>query len=151
MKHPAIQVKLTQVKTEEITFKEPDEEFITSFDERYLQVGIGVKFSPYKENSTLTIHLHFFYEYIRDAEPTIKLLSYQGAFTYIIDDFNENVTIHDHAVHVTDHILTTLLGISISTARGIIIAKTAGSFINKYYLPIFDPQEILKGIKSDES
>lgn len=151
MKHPAIQVKLAKVKTEEITFKEPDEEFITSFDERCLQVGIGVKFSPSKEKSTLTIHLHFFYEYDRGTEPPIKLLSYQGAFTYIIDDFNENVTIQDHAVHVTDHILTTLLGISISTARGVIIAKTAGSFINKYYLPIFDPQEILKGIKSDES
>ncbi len=151
MGKPAIYVKLHHVKTEEVTFKEPDDVFIEKFSEDNLEVGVGVNFSHDIEKESFIVHLHFFYDYNDGQNPPVKLLTYKGAFEFIINNLKENIEIKERSFKLPDNVLATLLGISISSARGIIIAKTAGAFINKYYLPIFDPKSILDGLREEEA
>ncbi|MDI9553353.1 MAG: hypothetical protein QM232_06320, partial [Bacteroidota bacterium] len=42
------------------------------------------------------------------------------------------------------NLLATLLGIAFSTTRGIILTMTVGNFMNKFYLPIINPSEIIE-------
>ena len=91
--------------------------------------------------------MHFFYEYNNEIFPETQLLNYKGSFDFKIDNLKDTIKVTNDNIQVPDNILITLLTIAISSARGIIIAKTAGAFINKYYLPILDPNEILKNIK----
>lgn len=41
-------------------------------------------------------------------------------------------------------LLSSLLGIAFSTTRGIILNLTVGTFLNKFYLPIINPTEIVQ-------
>lgn len=145
--YPAVKVRLSNVTSDVFSVWEPDEQFISSFDENLMKVGIGVNFSHSENKKSLTVHLSFSYDYDAGRELPFRLLAYEGAFEFVIADFDENVSSEDNNLNVNDTILITLLGISISTARGIIIAKSAGNFINKYYLPIFDPKRILQDLR----
>ena len=146
-KKSEVSIRLSNVKTEEVTFKEPKQELISSFDESCLNIGIGVQLSNNVEQELITVSLHFFYEYNNEIFPETQLLNYKGSFDFKIDNLKDTIKVTNDNIQVPDNILITLLTIAISSARGIIIAKTAGAFINKYYLPILDPNEILKNIK----
>ena len=43
-----------------------------------------------------------------------------------------------------ENVLAMMLGISFSTIRGVILNRTIGSFMNNIYLPIINPQEVIK-------
>jgi len=45
-----------------------------------------------------------------------------------------------------DDLLTELVGMTYSTARGIIFAKTQGSFLNKFILPVIDTKVLVKSM-----
>lgn len=145
-----IVIKLSKVKTEEVTFKEPDDSFISSFNEEYINVGMGVNFSHDIAKESFTVHLNFFYDYSEDESNALKLLDYKGFFEFKISNLQENIVINDKGFKLSDNVLATLIEISISSARGIIIAKTAGSFINQFYLPILDPKDIIEDIKRQQ-
>ena len=147
-KKSELYIRLSNVKTEEVTFKEPKQEFIDSFDDSHLNIGIGVQLSNDIDQEMITIGLHFFYEYNDEVNPENQLLNYKGAFDFKINNLKDNVQVTDGNIQIPDNILITLLTIAISSARGIIIAKTAGAFINKYYLPILNPEDILENIKT---
>lgn len=146
-KKSEVSIRLSNVKIEEVTFKEPKQELISSFDESCLNIGIGVQLSNNIEEELIIISLHFFYEYNNVIFPETQLLNFKGSFDFKIDNLKDTIKVMKDNIQVPDNILITLLTIAISSARGIIIAKTAGTFINKYYLPILDPNEILKNIK----
>lgn len=148
MTNAEVQVKLVNIKTNTFYIGEPDTQFIESFDDNLLNVGVGVKLSQSEAKNTLTFNLAFSYDYDINGEHPIKLLDFDGSFEYEIANFKDNVTIKGKKLIVDNNLMATLLGISISTARGIIVAKSAGGFINKFYLPIFNPMEIVRTMKS---
>lgn len=138
-------LKLNRVKIEEINFKEPEEDFINSFNEEFLKISIGLKFSHNLDKELLSVHLHILYDYQIDGdELKISLLDYKGVFDFHILDLEKLIKTDNEIVNFPNFILETIAGIAISSGRGIIIAKTAGTFINKFYLPILDPRELLK-------
>lgn len=136
-------LKLIKVKIEEINFKEPDEDFINNFDENFLKIAVGLKFSHNLEKEVMTVNLNILYDYQKDDIKT-SLLDYKGSFDFHILNLKNLVKIENDSINFPNVILETVAGISISSGRGIIIAKTAGSFVNKFYLPILDTRELLK-------
>ncbi|MBU0764979.1 MAG: hypothetical protein KJ607_09110, partial [Bacteroidetes bacterium] len=50
-------------------------------------------------------------------------------------------------VNIEDGLLTTLISITIGTARGMLALKTAGTVLNKYPLPLINPLDILQQLK----
>ncbi|MDR7211999.1 hypothetical protein [Flavobacterium piscis] len=138
-------LKLSKVKIEEINFKEPEEDFINSFDDEFLKIAIGLKFSHNLDKELLSVHLHILYDYqVNEDDSKISLLDYKGLFDFHIKDLENLVEIDNEVLNFPNFILETVAGIAISSGRGIIIAKTAGAFINKFYLPILDTRELLK-------
>lgn len=138
-------VKLSRVKTEKVNYIEPEEVFITSFDENNLHVGFGFYFTHDSQQGLVCVHLNSLYDYGDEASGNlVQLLDYKGYFEFMVHDLKKHLTSNGGNLNLPDYVLAKLLEISISTARGIIIAKTAGSFINQYYLPVFDSEKLLE-------
>ena len=79
------------------------------------------------------------------------ILYVQGSFEFHISNIKKNIEQEVDSFKVPDSVMERLTDIAISSARGIIIAKTVGSFVNKFYLPIFDAKMVLKEIKKQGS
>ncbi|SEK81270.1 hypothetical protein [Parapedobacter koreensis] len=138
-------IGLTDVKTEAFTINEPSDDIINSFDVGFLNVGVDVYFNTDADNNKVTIHLAFSYDYGDDASgDLLRLFHYKGSFAFELDDLKSLISPETKNVRLPGNVLERLLDLSISTARGIIIAKSTGSFINKYYLPVFDVTRLLK-------
>jgi hypothetical protein len=59
--------------------------------------------------------------------------------------------VHDNGVvKYPESLMTTLVSLAISTTRGAILAKGAGSFLEKMPLPIVDPKEFVDNMKSQK-
>lgn len=144
-------VKLAEVRTEEVSCKEPDKRIIESFNDNFLSVGFTSYFGSDIDLNTVTVHLIFNYDYgDEESGDLLRLLNYKGSFDFVFDDLKNYIDPKSNKFRLPDYVLEKLLDISISTARGIIIVKTAGSFINKFYLPVFDPKTLLKGMQQEE-
>ena len=60
--------------------------------------------------------------------------------SFVINNLKEIVPEENkNTPNLPDHFMQTLLSISLSTTRGVLFAKTEGSVLNKYYLPILNP------------
>lgn len=151
MSQAGFSIKLSNVKIEEVTFKEPNKNFINNFKESNLNTGLGINFSLDVERELLFVYLSIFYDYNENEQLTQQLLNFQGSFEFHISNLKNNIEQEEDSFKVPDNVMERLTDISISSARGIIIAKTAGSFVNKFYLPIFDAKMVLQDIKKQGS
>jgi hypothetical protein len=142
-------VGLTDVKTDALTVNEPNDDIIKSFDVGLLNVGVNVYFETNIDTNKVAVHLAFSYDYGDEASgDLLRLLHYKGVFAFGFDNVKSFVSPETKNVHLPGNVLERLLDLAISTARGIIIAKSDGSFINKYYLPVFDVKRLLKDVNT---
>ena len=141
-------LKINKVKIEEINFREPNDSLINSFDENQLSIHINTSYTYKLEEEEVTVSMIVIYDYKNENEKKAQeLLNYKGSFEFKIGNLNEIVKKNDIGIDVPDGILEIITGVAISSARGIIIAKTAGSFINQFYLPLVSPQSIIAQLK----
>ena len=112
------------------------------------RVGYSQKSAFNFEIKNIRIRLEIFLEGIDEKE---NLIGIQGDFGFDfhfhisnIEDFIEE---NDGNKKVSGNLGATLISIAYSTARGIVIERTQGTFLNGTILPIIDPQELLKEVK----
>ncbi|WP_262250291.1 hypothetical protein [Parapedobacter soli] len=142
-------IGLTEVKTEVFTINDPSDDIIKSFDVNLLNVSVNVYFETNTAGNKVAVNLEFIYDYGDDARGDLRrLLHYEGVFTFGFDDLKSFSNPETQNIRLPNHVLERLLDLSISTARGIIIAKSTGSFINKYYLPVFDVKRLLGDVET---
>ena len=145
-------LRLNKVKIDEFNFKEPDDSFINDFNEEFLKIGLGLKITHNIDDEIIGIHLNIIYDYINEDDHKIKLIEFKGLFEYKINDLKNIISDNSNGgINIPNVILETIIGLSISSSRGIIIAKTAGSFLNKLYLPLFNPSDIVKNLLKNEN
>lgn len=139
-------LKINKVKIEEINFREPSDSLIKTFDENHLSIHINSSYNYNLEAEEVTVSLIVIYEY-KLGKKAEELLNYKGSFEFKIGNLNSIVKKLEKGIDIPDTILEIITGVAISSARGIIIAKTAGSFINQFYLPLVSPQSIIAKLK----
>lgn len=135
-------LKIKKVKIEEINFKEPNDSLINSFNENLLTINLNTSYRYSLEEEDVTVYLVVVYNYENEKEVQ-ELLIYKGSFEFKIGNLKNIIKKNETRIDMPNEILEIITGIAISSARGIIIAKTAGSFINQFYLPIVSPQSIV--------
>lgn len=143
-------LKINKVKIDEINFKEPSDDFIENFKEDLLDIRLTLKFTYDFAKDFLSVTVHIWYDYNDnndiDGESKGKtiLLDFTGTLDFTVGNFSDVVEKKETGVVVPNILLEMVTSIAVSSARGIIIAKTAGTFINKYYLPLVNIQDIIK-------
>ncbi|MCA6434798.1 MAG: hypothetical protein IM574_14450, partial [Cytophagales bacterium] len=92
------------------------------------------------ENRIILIHLNIDI-YVETAinENKFKSGAFEFGFTYRVENLEENIQIESEHKSLDKILHMSILGISFSTARGMIIPMTANTIIDRAYLPIINP------------
>lgn len=103
-------------------------EFNKDLIEFKIQASVGFS----KDKKLVQVNFSISYEYEES-----QLLNINTDTVFAFDDI-EGLDLENKILWAT------LMGISFSTIRGIIINRTRGSFLDKIYLPIINPTEIIE-------
>ena len=128
--------KIVDLKTNSFLEQNLSDEDIQNFNPDILEFNIQPGFGFNKELNLIKVN--FLISYIYKEEEILKI---------DVDTVFEFVK-HDDLDLENKTILATVLGVSFSTIRGIILNRTIGSFMNKIYLPIINPSEIIKDLSN---
>lgn len=70
-------------------------------------------------------------------------------FAYRVDNLEELVIINKDNTLIDNNLAATIIGMSYSTARGIVLERTQGTFFNGAILPVIDVFDFLKNSVSE--
>jgi len=116
------------------------------FDIKKFKSDINFDFTIYKEDNVIEMFFHVRYalNLKREGgkeEEKIQILHSDIELDFLIKDLEDNFQQKEEKEQ--KELLALLLGITISTARGIIYSHTKGHLINKLILPIINPSKLL--------
>lgn len=116
------------------------------FDPRNLKIdfGINIKLNLEEEIFILTVMVKYNYD-IKGVSNNVLELTSENQFK-VLDLKNLIIIKSNGDFEDKANLLPTLLGLSISTIRGMLVVKTAGTILANPPLPIVNPTEILKSI-----
>ncbi len=124
--------KIINIKTNSFSEVNLSEDEIDNFKATDIEFRIKPSFGFNDELHAVKVNYAISYLY-NDTE--ILKIDVDTVFEYIN---NDNFNSRDRGF------LASILGISLSTIRGIILNRTIGSFLNNIYLPIINPTEIIE-------
>jgi len=125
-----IKLDVVQQKIDDLAFKKENEH----------QLKIGHKFMYNLDDELVKIELNFSFD---DKEDN-QLLFFQIDFHYKVDDLNDYYNLNETKEPVFYSLLiVTLLGISLSTARGVMFSRLQNIGVDNVIIPVIDPQKIL--------
>lgn len=123
--------RIIDIKTNSFFVKELEDD-AEPFSEKDLKFKIKPIFGFEEEKRLIKINLSIIYSYKREDYLKID-----------VDTIYEIAPVE--SINLKDiGLLSMLLGIAFSTTRGIILNLTVGNFMNKVYLPIINPSEIIE-------
>jgi hypothetical protein len=125
---------------------EPGKDITDNFDINNMKLSIGLNFHFNIDNSGVAVQMDILNKYILKDEPIVL-----SNMTIITDFEISGMAImsnpKDGTAALPDNLLTNLVSIAYSTARGIFFAKTQGSYLNQFFLPLIDPNTILNNYR----
>lgn len=116
---------------------EPDETISNDFKIENLQLGLKLDFSFDLEKSTFKILILPVYNYIFN-ENNLVLLEFAVVTEFEIKDLKDFIELSKDEAAFPKEMIYPLVSLAYSTTRGIIFAKTQGSFLNQLILPFIN-------------
>lgn len=139
--------KLVDIIIPKYSFVVPPQDKPIKLDHQYtIEVNSGVFFDAEKKNVIVVLHTKYFY----DKEKQILVSDLVTQTVYGIENFGEVIKQKNKdEFDVPDQLLLTLFSIALSSTRGIMMEKSSNNFLQKVFIPIVDPKELIK--KRDKS
>ena len=137
-------IALHSIKEIEFFIKELSSSNIKTFDENDLNVSFGYNFSILPEDF-LEITIVVKYEHNNSVKTQMdKILEIKCMFIFDIENISSLVKVaKDKSIEIPNDLMVNLLGISISSLRGIIHSRTQNYFIQDYPLPLFNANDLI--------
>ncbi len=112
-----------------------------------LVYGLGINLDFDFKNEILKLKLLLNYTLNELNESVLQL---ETEIVFHIKNLNKAIVpnTEEKEVNINDDLLSTLLGVSIGSARGILSTKTKGTSLVIFPLPIINVKEVLKQIKN---
>jgi hypothetical protein len=140
-----IEIKLLNIKESHVFI---DSDVLTSPDFKIEETKIEIGFkSDFKaDNNIFILHLSVIYK-ISDT----KIVEITTASTFNVKALKKVISIEeDNKFQDKSGLVPTLLGIAIGTMRGILFAKTVGTKLSEYPLPLINPTDLCEHFKEKE-
>ncbi len=97
------------------------------------------------EDNAIRIRLEVLLDGLNKKEQKIGLHADYGLeFHFVIDNLNDFIEEKDDRKYINGQFGGTLMGIAYSTARGIILERTQGTYFDGVILPVIDPKELIE-------
>lgn len=78
-----------------------------------------------------------------DKEKKNPIASIDTSSIFEVINLNEVMIKENQVIKIPEILVLTLIGISISTTRGMLIAKTSGSILQNAFIPVLNPSDFL--------
>lgn len=141
------EVKFRLIKIREISFSCNDfpVESDVQFNEENLIVNIGLQLKPNLEDDTFSVRLLAKYLLKKESD-LILLLSFETETIFKILHLADHIIFSKNKNEFTtdNNLLLTFTSIAIGSLRGMLVAKTSGTLLNNFPLPLVNPADILK-------
>lgn len=142
-----IEMKLLKVKEVGFCLNTEAIDSISDFDINKLQIEFGFKADPKLDVNIFTLSILVRYMYEIDAKLE-RIAELSTANVFEINDLSSFIKCNDEGIQDVSGILPTLVGVAVGTLRGLLLAKTAGTILSDYPLPIVNPTELCEGMNS---
>lgn len=137
MKDSKINIRMKLASVEEISFMMSRNRLSEDSDAQGIQVGFANQICPDVDNDKISLVFSVRYE---SGGETVLESIYE--FSFEVENLGQFVTLHnDQSITIT-HLMPHFLNVAVGTMRGILVAKTAGTAISKYPLPIIDINQL---------
>jgi hypothetical protein len=139
----SINYKLRKFSIRRFSLVEPAFDITSNFDPQKLNINFNIDFENISEQCSFGIifDIGYFYELNNN---NIKLLDISLITDFFISDMNKIIEIEGENFNIPTDLLINFVSIVYSTTRGILFAKTQGSFLNQFLLPLIDPKLIVE-------
>lgn len=139
-----VKIAIRKIKELEFSYQEPSEELKSKFKRDLMRIGVNLHFDMREKEEMFGVIVSITYEYIKSGQ-IISIMKFRNVTEFhILNLRNVFKRITADKFHMPDNLMATLVGVSVSSARGMIASKTTGSFISQFHLPILSPMDLLK-------
>lgn len=150
MAEKKLNIHIAHIEVPEFFYKEPEKSIIDNFNRESLFVGIGLHFEHDFSNRIFTVRVSVDYEYDKKNDKNrVLLMRYIGRFDFFIEDMHTLLNQGDESFAISEPLMNMLVGTAVSSSRGILAERMAGSAIHKYYLPLINVSELLADYESE--
>jgi hypothetical protein len=140
----AINIKIVGIKEYEFQLKEPSPKVSSDFAAENLNFTLGVGFGWLVEKSMFSVILEVDATYEDHKGTQETLLKYKSRFDFEVEDLVKMLLVNPNgSFKLPTPALSTVISIAVSSTRGMIAVRTAGSFMSKYHLPMFNTKELI--------
>lgn len=133
-----VNIQMRLVSVNEVSFMMAPAIITDDVKPESIQLGFSNQVRPDIEHDRIAVVFGIRYELNGD-----RALECVYRFEFEVKELAQFVKIHDDN-HVTiTHIMPHLLSVAVGTMRGILVAKTAGTNLSKFPLPMIDPNRLM--------
>ena len=138
----SVKIGIIKIKEEEFSLKD---ESITKFDPKKLSIGFNMGFKWDSEKENFFVRLTVIYKYKTENE-NVELVRFTSTTGFLIKDLKDMLVVEEDNTNfkLPDNIMLTCISTAISSSRGMLAYKLAGTILADYYLPLIDPKNFLK-------
>ncbi|QGW28319.1 hypothetical protein [Phnomibacter ginsenosidimutans] len=142
-------IELKAASTEEFKVERSLHDKIGPINPQKINVQLGFQFHHEIVKDIFTVTVLVVYQYPTNPSNNehIELMKFQAGFDFTVTNLKTILKPNQSGFQMPDNVMMAIVGVSISTARGMLIPLTAGSYLNSFILPIVDTKEMLENLK----
>jgi len=152
-KNKKINFALISIKELEFAYKNPVE-IIPDFtpEKNPLEVKINVNYRWNLEKNLFGVVIDLFYLIKDKNNKKVELVKLSFITEFFIENLKEVFTVRtNNDFDMDEKFESTLVGLAISTGRGILFEKTTGTVFNNFIFPVVNPMELILSKKFKEA
>ena len=121
-----------------------------NINEKYLNLGFGFQFKGKDNSDFIEMVVSIVYLY-KTAKVEKELLKFKTAFEFEVSNLEKFITIDKeiNKIDIQDNLSRIFLSTAISTTRGMLFFKTAGTYMSKFIIPLMDVNHFIELIKNE--
>ena len=134
-----VAIAIIKIKEEEFVFKA---EGIKKIDPKKLSIGFNLSFDWKLPEEHFFVTLTVFYKYKVDGAE-VELAKFVTMTGYEVKGLKSIIKVNEKGFELPDYFMLTFVGTAVSSARGMLSYKLAGTILADFYLPLIDPQDFI--------
>ncbi len=143
-------LNLKKVKELRFNYSDPSDDIKATWDRAKLAVKCGLEFRHDAIKNYFIILIDFRYEYKISDKKKLLIVESKTETSFHILNLNKVMEAKKGSKYFNIHkkIMEDMIKIVVSNLRGMLIIKTAGTYMNEYYVPINLAEHLLKTLNS---
>ena len=109
-----------------------------------LSAGLNLNYSWNIEKNIFAIQVELKFAIEKNTKEKFELLTHTSVTAFLVNDLSTILKVKEHDdFSIPEKWEITFVSLAISTARGMMASRTAGTFYEKFIFPVIDPAQVV--------